>query len=1490
MDVIQDISPKDDMFQGNLQHYFHVGESALECINTALSAIGKSPEVIRTILDLPSGYGRVLRILKAAFPYAKITACDLDRSAVDFCAEKFNALPVYSSKFISNIFFPGTFDLIWVGSLFTHLDSGDWLSFLKLFNRILNPGGLLIITLHGPAVIQNITSNKNSYGLQAGELSSLLSQYSQQQFGYVDYPGQAGYGISVSSPANTLQILQKYPSFKLLSYQERGWDDHQDVLSLQKIDGSSIGIPVELTTTNKNDHPATSADWNMENNKHVIFCLPEGLTLGGVTTWSVELSRGLNQAGYRAYLGIHPSRYNNPPVDFGISSDDHLIDCLHLPHPDDPKLNPGDYLPYYQAALPGVLIPSWSWGAYAMAALLASRQPDQMRVIGMAHSDESGYYQWLVHYEGIVHKFIAANREIHRKLLLFLPHRAGDIVIKPAPVSVPEKLAHIYSSPGSPLQIVYGGRIAQYQKRIFDLIELAKALVEEGVSFKFRIIGGGADKDEFYKRVNQLPPVILSSISLEDSLPLSALPALWRSTDINVMVSDFEGVSNSLLMAMAEGSVPVVTDVSGTAEVITSGKDGYRVPVGDMAQMAKVIKKLDQDRAQLAILGQAAHDSVEARYSQKEYNAWFIELLDHVGKDSPRPWPPISPPAAFESIHKKFVQLNELEGQKPGPAGSQQAQTILFLSHHAIWGGAPKVLYTLIEGLDKTRWRPVVVLPGHGELEDRFARIGVKTIIAPLEQVIADMPEHWQQYQSFTDGLRQRTEKIAEIIASERAQLVVTNTMCIIEGALAAKLSDVPHVWYVHELSSRDAQLTPILDFPAFYATMDALSDKLVVISKTVQEEIQQFHPSNKLELVYTGIKKSYHPKVVDKKQVLGIDADVPVVAYIGIISERKGALSLVDIAEAVIKRYPQVKFVVAGRKEGEAYNRLVRLIDQKQLKQNFQFLGFRNDVYEVIASSDLVIVPSSVEPFSLVTLEALEVGKPVIATQSGGPEEIITHGKTGWLVPVSDPAAMAQAIIQLLENPELRLALGKNGQQHFSEAFDYSNFIDHFDKVFRAAVDSPRPGAQENQAIVENIYQLVTAASLSIAEFASFGARDDPLKTVKELLDYPEFDPCNIGLFEASGSRPKVSVCIPVFNGKAYLRECIQSILAQTYTDFELVVVNDASTDNSEKIIQSFSDPRIKYHTNERNLGLVGNWNRCLQLASGEYICIFHQDDIMLPGNLEKKVALLDSNQNVGIVYSDTAVIDQNGHKKQDHWFNPISPNIDFIRPGRLFTELMFKNLNLVCCPSVLARRACYEQAGGFDQRLPFSCDMEMWMRLSLFYDVAYLAEPLMKYRFHESNMTKKYYELDLIHIYLCKKMLVEKYPQALAGTYNQSLVDETTQRVFDRAVYHYHQGQYKTALQYLYFLELIRTPLENPGLIDKQIRQLEQYVKQANAIHWIRKPGTYSLRKNGRSNKKPENNPNQPTLLTRMVNRIKPYVPAPLKERLKGIRKYIS
>jgi len=215
----------------------------------------------------------------------------------------------------------------------------------------------------------------------------------------------------------------------------------------------------------------------------------------------------------------------------------------------------------------------------------------------------------------------------------------------------------------------------------------------------------------------------------------------------------------------------------------------------------------------------------------------------------------------------------------------------------------------------------------------------------------------------------------------------------------------------------------------------------------------------------------------------------------------------------------------------------------------------------------------------------------------------------------------------------------------------------------------------------------------------------------------------------------PKVSVCVPSYNYGHYIDGCIRSVLGQTYKDWELVVVDNHSSDATSRVVRSFHDPRIRYYENDENIGLVANWNRCITLSRGEYVAILPADDRHLPGMLERSVEMLDSHPRVGFCHTSYHWIDESGRiidtKK---WWDS-----DQVFSG--LSELRKLVLGCYISPaSVVVRRECYRELGGFDESYRFEIDWLMWSRIALAYDVAYLAEPLACQRhLHKGSVTAK-------------------------------------------------------------------------------------------------------------------------------------------------------
>jgi len=226
------ISHKDDMYAGNVAHYFKVGLSAIQCIDSSISSI-ENPK-INNILDMPCGYGRVLRFLCRRFPNANLTGMDIDENGIDFCTHTFGVKVIHSKKKLDLLTLGSKFDLIWCGSLLTHIETIFAVDLLHFFDRHLSVGGLLIFSSHGNSVCEDIKDGKKTYGLDEGGVSQLIRSYAESGYGYANYPGQADYGISVTSAEWLRGQFNKIQGWKEVYCKERGWDNHQDIFCILK--------------------------------------------------------------------------------------------------------------------------------------------------------------------------------------------------------------------------------------------------------------------------------------------------------------------------------------------------------------------------------------------------------------------------------------------------------------------------------------------------------------------------------------------------------------------------------------------------------------------------------------------------------------------------------------------------------------------------------------------------------------------------------------------------------------------------------------------------------------------------------------------------------------------------------------------------------------------------------------------------------------------------------------------------------------------------------------------------------------------------------------------------------------------------------------------------------------------------------------------------------------------------------------------------------
>lgn len=217
------------------------------------------------------------------------------------------------------------------------------------------------------------------------------------------------------------------------------------------------------------------------------------------------------------------------------------------------------------------------------------------------------------------------------------------------------------------------------------------------------------------------------------------------------------------------------------------------------------------------------------------------------------------------------------------------------------------------------------------------------------------------------------------------------------------------------------------------------------------------------------------------------------------------------------------------------------------------------------------------------------------------------------------------------------------------------------------------------------------------------------------------------------SGVSGLVSILFTCYNHLAFIQEAWQSILDQTYPHWEVIALDDGSTDGTREWLSSLDHPQLKVVFNEENLGTYGTLNRGLSEAKGEFIAVFNDDDLWAPEKLASQIDLLKERTDVGLVHTNGHFIDGKGQKIEGE---PLGFKFPRTETGDLLLDLVYANK--IIASAVLARRECFAK-GGFDTSFFGSGDWDMWLRISLDWKVGFIDKPQTFYRVHGGNASHK-------------------------------------------------------------------------------------------------------------------------------------------------------
>jgi len=375
-------------------------------------------------------------------------------------------------------------------------------------------------------------------------------------------------------------------------------------------------------------------------------------------------------------------------------------------------------------------------------------------------------------------------------------------------------------------------------------------------------------------------------------------------------------------------------------------------------------------------------------------------------------------------------------GERP----SRPASVLVVSNHGTVVGGGELSLMDLLRGLDRDRWAPVLVVPEDGEMATRARELDLPVHVIPLPPLRRPGP-----------GAVRSVSALARLTRATGAALIHANgSRAMAYAGVAGRLAARPTIWHV-----RVADSDGLVD-----RALCAVATAVIATSRAVARRFA-WAPA-KVRLVPNGVDlKRFAPRPPSGalRASLGVPPSAPIALSIGRHVPEKGYRYLVDAAALVERARPGVHWVLVG--DGELRSELEAQARRLGLASRLHFTGWRDDVADTLALSDVFVLSSESEGFGRVLVEAMAMGRAIVATAVGGVPDIVLAGQTGLLVQPADPVALADAVRALLDDPARAARLGAAGRARAESTFSLDAHGDGVERVYDEVLGRAAPGAE---------------------------------------------------------------------------------------------------------------------------------------------------------------------------------------------------------------------------------------------------------------------------------------------------------------------------------------------------------------------------------------------------------------------------------------------
>lgn len=383
-------------------------------------------------------------------------------------------------------------------------------------------------------------------------------------------------------------------------------------------------------------------------------------------------------------------------------------------------------------------------------------------------------------------------------------------------------------------------------------------------------------------------------------------------------------------------------------------------------------------------------------------------------------------------------------------------KTILVIHQSAELYGSDKTMLYFLSELDKTKYLPIIVLPFDGPLKIELEKNNIKVVIAPVLKLYRKMftPKNIFKFiKEYYKGI-----KILNALNKEyKFDLVYTHTLAALIGILFAKKRNIKHLWHVQEIIAKPKVFNFLFKkILSLDCNHKVVYDSIATMNFWIENKLKL---TEKSEAVWNGIETKNSKIFTDaelnevRENYFFATNNEIVIALVGRINSWKGQQLLLQSFETVIEKHKNIKLVYLGSAppnqpifETELRNK----IKEYNLESNVILIPFQKEIEKFWNSIDIAVVPSTEpEPFGMVVIEAMLAKKPVIASNHGGPTEIIVENETGLLFEPNNHNSLSDALEKLIQDEQLRKLYGANGFKRVHNTFSLENHVNHFEKIF---------------------------------------------------------------------------------------------------------------------------------------------------------------------------------------------------------------------------------------------------------------------------------------------------------------------------------------------------------------------------------------------------------------------------------------------------------